>query len=51
MSSLQPRFGQRIEGEAIHSSLAAELKKYYEKSDQSVNISYLKRTKLYPVMA
>ncbi len=51
ISGLQPRFGQRIEGEATHSSLAAELKKYYEKTDQSVSISYLKRTKLYPVMA
>ena len=34
----------------MHSSLAAELKKYYEKADQSQGVAYLKRTKLYPVM-
>jgi len=34
----------------MHSSLAAELKKYYEKADQSQGVAFLKRTKLYPVM-
>lgn len=51
MSSLHPRFGSRMEGEAMHSSLSAELKKYYDKADQSSTITYIKRTKLYPVMA
>lgn len=49
--SLHPRFGPRIEGEAMHSSLSSELKKYYDKFDQNSTIAYLKRTKLYPVMA
>lgn len=52
LSSLHPRFGQRPDGgEAMHSSLSAELKKYYEKADQNSTVIYLKRTKLYPVMA
>ena len=35
----------------MHSSLSAELKKYYEKADHNANVHYIKRTKLYPVMA
>ena len=34
----------------MHSSLSAELKKYYDKVDPNSPIYYLKRTKLYPVM-
>jgi hypothetical protein len=34
----------------MHSSLSSELRKYYEKSEQTASVSYIKRTKLYPVM-
>ena len=40
-----------MEGEVTHSSLSNELKKYYDKADQNSTINYIKRTKLYPVMA
>ena len=34
----------------MHSTLPNEIKRYYEKHDQSQTINYIKRTKLYPVM-
>jgi hypothetical protein len=51
MGGFNSRFGQRVEGEPMHSSLSAELRKYYEKADNNSHIAYMKRTKLYPVMA
>lgn len=50
MSALNSRFQTRSEADLMHSSLSSELRKYYEKSDQSAVVSYIKRTKLYPVM-
>jgi hypothetical protein len=50
ISALNSRFQTRTEGDLLHSSLSAELKKYYEKSDQNANVNFIKRTKLYPVM-
>ncbi len=51
LSSLHSRFGSRIEGEATHSSLSNELKKYYDKADYNSSVTFLKRTKMYPVMS
>ena len=43
--------GYRPEGEIVQSTLAAELKKYYEKSDPNQYVNFIKRTKMYPVMS
>ena len=50
MNAMSSRFHVRTEMDMMHSSLQTELRKYYEKSDQSQTINYIKRTKLYPVM-
>lgn len=50
MNAMSSRFQVRTEMDMMHSSLQTELRKYYEKSDQSQTINYIKRTKLYPVM-
>ena len=49
---LSNRFGNyRLEGEMPQSTLSSELKKYYEKSDHSQHVNFLKRTKMYAVMS
>lgn len=50
MGAMGNRFQLRSDGDILHSSLSNELKKYYEKNDQNQPVSYIKRTKLYPVM-
>jgi hypothetical protein len=49
--NISNRFSIRSDGEMFHSSLSSELKKFYEKADTNQSINYIKRTKIYPVMA
>ena len=48
---LSGRFAMRMEGDPQPSSLSAELRKYYDKSDPNQHVNFIKRTKIYPVMA
>lgn len=48
---MSSKFGYRSEGEIIQSTLASQLRKYYEKNDPNQHISFIKRTKMYPVMS
>ena len=41
----------RMDGDPQPSSLSAELRKYYDKSDPNQHVNFIKRTKIYPVMA